>query len=155
MSTNTPWQSFETRLGTAADAVDAVVARIRDAHVAGNGRRADALRADEAQLRTRLRELRAAGRGAWERHGAGLDRDLDRLRTETAVAAARLDTELAADPGTFTAAAGAELAARRAQIDVLATSTGAIDALKTGLRRAMAELDDGADLVRHNHRRTP
>lgn len=155
MSTTTPWQSFETRLGAAAQAVDAIVARSRDARVAGTGRRVDALRADEAQLRTRLRELREAGRGAWDRHGATLDRDLDRLRAATAVTAARLDTELAADPGAFTAAAGAELAARRAQIDGLATDTAAIEPLKTGLRRAMADLDDGADLVRHHRRRTP
>lgn len=103
MFTTAAWRSFETRLDAVARAIDAVVARLRHARVEGNGRLnrlVDALRAHEASLRIRLRELHEAGPGDWERHGAALERDLDRLRAEAAIAAARLDTELAGDLGT-------------------------------------------------------
>ena len=147
-STTAIWEEFETRLGAAARAVDAVVATLRAARIDRNGRlsrRVDALRAHEAELRTRLRGLHEAGPSDWELQGAALDRDLDRLRTGTAVVAARLDTELAADPDAFAAAVGAELAARHAQIHGLLAEAVAIETLQAGVRQAMAELDDMAD----------
>lgn len=93
-------QSMVTRLRQAGGRIDGIVAKARQAQDNGKnqvGRRVDALRAREARTRTRLRELRAADQAAWGVHIAELDRELDELEVEMAIADARLDAELAAD----------------------------------------------------------
>jgi hypothetical protein len=115
-------RSMETRLGQAGRKLDGIVAKARHAHNNGKdqiGRRVDALRAREARTRTRLRELRAADQAAWDAHVAELDRELDELEVEMAIADARLDAELAADDAAFAAAVDTELDAWSSRIDAM------------------------------------
>jgi hypothetical protein len=79
----------------------------------------DRLRAHEAQARTRLRELRHANQIAWDEQVPGLERRLDELAIETAIAEARLKAELAADDMEFAAAVETELIAWNSYIDAL------------------------------------
>jgi hypothetical protein len=114
--------SMEQRLGQAGRKLDGIVAKARRARDDGKdqaGRRVDSLRAREARTRTRLRELRAADQAAWDAQVAELDRELDELEVEMAIADARLDAELAADDAAFAAAVEAELAAWSSRIDAL------------------------------------
>ena len=115
-------RSMETRLGQAGRKLDGIVAKARRAHDNGKdevGRRVDALRAREARTRTRLRELRAADQAAWDAQVAELDRELDELEVEMAIAEARLDADLAADDVAFAAAVDAELEAWSSHIDAM------------------------------------
>jgi hypothetical protein len=79
----------------------------------------DWLRASEAQARSRLRELRGAGQIAWDEHILELERRLDELAIEMAIAEARLKAELATDATGFAAAVETELIAWNAYIDDL------------------------------------
>jgi hypothetical protein len=115
-------RSMEARLGAAGRRIDGIVAKARHAHDNGKdrtGRRVDWLRAREARTRTRLRELHAADRAAWDAHAAELGRELDELEVEMAIAEARLEADLAADDLAFAAAVDAELDAWDLHIDAL------------------------------------
>jgi DNA repair exonuclease SbcCD ATPase subunit len=88
------------------------------------GRRVDLLRAQEAELRTRLRALREADQAA---DVAELDQALDELGDEIDIAEAQLDGELAGDEEAFAAAVTAELEAWDRRLDRLearAAATG-------------------------------
>jgi hypothetical protein len=118
-------RSMETRLGQAGRKIDGIVAKARHAQDNGKdrvGRRVDSLRAREARMRTRLRELRAADQAVWDAHVAELDRELDELEVEMAIAEARLDAELAADDVAFAAAVDTELDAWSVHIDTMQAS---------------------------------
>jgi hypothetical protein len=115
-------QSMEARLGTAGHRIDEIVARVRQARASGKicvGGRVDALRAHEANTRTRLRELREADQAAWQASVVELHLELDALEVEMAITQARLDAELAADDAAFAAAVDAELEAWNSKIDAL------------------------------------
>jgi hypothetical protein len=121
-------RSMEARLGQAGAKLDGIVAKARQTHDDGKsrvGRRVDALRAREARTRTRLRELREADHAAWDAHVAELDRELDGLEVEMAIAEARLDAELAADDMAFATAVDAELDAWSIRIDAMQASAAA------------------------------
>jgi hypothetical protein len=79
----------------------------------------DRLRAHEAQARTRLRELLRADQIALDEQIPGLERRLDELAIEMAIAEARLKAELAADDTEFAAAVLTELIAWNTYIDAL------------------------------------
>jgi hypothetical protein len=114
--------SMETRLGQAGRQLDGIVTKARRAHDHGKdqaGRRVDSLRARDARMRTRLRELRTADQAAGNAQVAQLDRELTELEVEMAITEARLDAELAADDAAFAAAVDAELAAWSSRIDAL------------------------------------
>jgi hypothetical protein len=120
--------SMEQRLGQAGRKLDGIVAKARRARDDGKdqaGRRVDSLRDREARTRTRLRELRAADQAAWDAQVTELDRELDELEVEMAIADARLDAELAADDAAFAAAVDTELAAWSSRIDALQTGAAA------------------------------
>lgn len=115
-------QSMETRLGTAGQKIDALVAKARHARDHGKARasrRVDLLRARQARTRTRLRELREAGQAAWQASVVELHLELDELEVELAIAEARVDAELAADDAAFAAAVEAELDAWNTRLEVL------------------------------------
>jgi hypothetical protein len=103
---------IDRRLRQAGDRVDTIVARARDARGTVNGgtfRRVDALRAREARMRARARELREADEFAWDQHSVELRRDLDELETQIAISSARLDADLAVGDAAFAGAVQAEL----------------------------------------------
>jgi hypothetical protein len=103
---------IDRRLRQAGDSVDTIVARARDARGTvndGTFRRVDALRAREARMRARARELREADEVAWDQHSAELKRDLDELDTLIAISSARLDTDLSFSDAAFAGAVQAEL----------------------------------------------
>jgi len=79
----------------------------------------DRLRAHEAQARTRLRELRRANQIAWDEHVLELERRLDELAIDMAIAEARLKAELTTDDTEFAAAVQAELIAWNTYVDAL------------------------------------
>ena len=79
----------------------------------------DRLRAHEAQARTRLRELRRADQIALDEQVPGLERRLDELAIEMAIAEARLKAELTTDDTEFAAAVETELMAWNTYIDAL------------------------------------
>jgi hypothetical protein len=113
-------RSIETRLGRAGDMVDDIVTTARDGHRTVSGRtfrRIDALRANEARVRARARELGAADKCAWDERSAELLRDLDELDTQIAITTARLDADLAVDDAAFAAAVKTELDAWTAAVD--------------------------------------
>lgn len=120
-------RSAGRRLDTAGQGVSDLVARLRSApgEVKGRmGRRVDLLRAQEAELRTRLRALREADQAA---DVAELDQALDKLGDEIDIAEAQLDAELAGDEEAFAAAVTAELEAWDRRLDRLearAAATG-------------------------------
>lgn len=120
-------RSAGRRLDTAGQGVNDLVARLRSApgEVKGRmGRRVDLLRAQEAELRTRLRALREADQAA---DVAELDQALDKLGDEIDIAEAQLDAELAGDEEAFAAAVTAELEAWDRRLDRLearAAATG-------------------------------
>jgi len=105
-------RTIDTRLGQAGDRIDTIVARARDARGHVNGRtfwRVDALRAHEARVRVRVREVREADESAWDDHSAELGRDLDELEAQVAISSARLDADLAVGDAAFAGAVEAEL----------------------------------------------
>ncbi|HET6750892.1 MAG TPA: hypothetical protein VFL71_16720 [Actinomycetes bacterium] len=115
-------RSMEARLGAAGRRIDGIVAKARQAHDNGKeqvARRVDSLRAREARTRTRLRELREADQAACGAHVAELNRELDELEVEMAIADARLDAELAADDVAFAAAVDTELDAWDLHIEAM------------------------------------
>jgi hypothetical protein len=120
-------RSAGRRLDTAGQGVNDLVARLRNApdEVKGRmGRRVDSLRAQEAELRTRLRALREADQAA---DVAELDQALDQLEDEIDIAEAELDAELAGDEEAFAAAVTIELEAWDRRLDRLearAAATG-------------------------------
>ena len=120
-------RSAGRRLDTAGQGVNDLVARLRSApdEVKGRmGRRVDLLRAQEAELRTRLRALHEADQAA---DVAELDQALDKLGDEIDIAEAQLDAELAGDEEAFAAAVTAELEAWDRRLDRLearAAATG-------------------------------
>lgn len=120
-------RSADRRLDTAGQGVNDLVARLRSApgEVKGwMGRRVDSLRAQEAELRTRMRALREADQAA---DVAELDQALDQLEDEIDIAEAQLDAELAGDDGAFAAAVTTELKAWDRRLDRLeerAAATG-------------------------------
>jgi hypothetical protein len=119
-------RSLEARLERAGRRIDGVVAKARHAQGDGKGRvgrRVDALRAHEAQARTRLRELREADQTAEDEQVAELGQELDALDVETAIVEARLDAELAADEVAFAAAVQAELDAWTTRVDAMQAKT--------------------------------
>jgi hypothetical protein len=121
-------RSMEARLEQAGHKLDAIVAKARRAQNNGKdqiGRRVDSLRGREARTRTRLRELRAADRAAWDTQAAELEGELDDLEVELAITEARLDAELAVDDAAFAAAVEAELEAWTSRIDALQASAAA------------------------------
>jgi len=79
----------------------------------------DRLRAHEAQARTRLRALRRADQIAWDEQVPGLERRLDELVIEMAIAEARLKAELTTDDTEFAVAVETELIAWNTYIDAL------------------------------------
>ena len=79
----------------------------------------DRLRAREAQARTRLRELRRANQVAWDEYVLDLERRLDELAIEMAIAEARLKAELTTDSTEFAAAVQTELVAWNTYIDAM------------------------------------
>ena len=115
-------RSIEAQLRQAGRRIDGIVATARhaDHHVTGRiSRRVDRLRAREAQARTRLRELRRANQIAWDEHAVELERRLDELAIEMAIAEARLKAELTTDSTEFAAAVQAELIAWNTCIDAM------------------------------------
>jgi hypothetical protein len=112
-------RTIDTRLGQAGEGIDIIVARARDARRTINGgtfRRVDALRAHEAWVRARVRELREADESAWTERSAELRRDLDELDIQIAISSARLDADLAVGDAAFAGAVQAELDVRTAHI---------------------------------------
>jgi len=79
----------------------------------------DRLRAHEAEARTRLRELRRAIQIALDEQALELERRLDELAIEMAIAEARLKAELTTDDTEFAAAVETELIAWNTYIDAL------------------------------------
>jgi len=115
-------RSIEAQLRQAGRRIDGIVAAARDAdrHITDRiSRRADRLRAREAQARTRLRELRRANQVAWDEHVLELERRLDELAIEIAIAEARLKAELTTDSTEFAAAVQTELIAWNTYIDAM------------------------------------
>lgn len=113
------------RLDTAGQRVNGLVVRLRTApdEVKGRmGRRVDSLRAQEAELRTRLRALRGADQAAVV---AELEPALDQLEDETDIAEAELDAELAGDEEAYAAAVTTELEAWDRRLDRLEARTAA------------------------------
>jgi hypothetical protein len=99
MSMNTSKHATERRvvrrLDCAGQRVDLLVSRVREDSQPFNGamaRRVDALRADEAQIHARLRELREADEANWAAHGRELGRMLDKLEAAAAAMQAELET---------------------------------------------------------------
>jgi hypothetical protein len=115
-------RSIEAQLRQAGRRIDGIVAAARraDHHITDRiSRRVDRLRAHEAQARTRLRELRRANQIAWDEHALEMERRLDELSIEMAIAEARLKAELTTDSKEFAAAVQAELIAWNTYIDAL------------------------------------
>jgi hypothetical protein len=113
------------RLDSAGQGVNGLVATLRNApdEVKGRmGRRVDSLRAQEAELRTRLRALREADQAA---DVAELDPALAQLEDEIDIAEAELDAELAGDEEAFAAAVTTELEAWDRRLDRLEARTAA------------------------------
>jgi hypothetical protein len=109
------------RLVRAGRCVDVLVARVRAAggvhgHVA---RRVDALRANEALVHARLREMREADDAIWAARGVELGRLLDELEGQIAIATMRLQVEQAVDDAAFAAAVHAELDAWSNYADIV------------------------------------
>ena len=119
-------RSASRRLDTASQGVNGLVARLRSAPDEVKrrmGRRVDSLRAQEAELWTRLRALREADQAG---NVADMDPALDQLEDEIAIAEAELDAELAGDEA-FAAAVTTELEAWDRRLDRLearAAATG-------------------------------
>ena len=123
-------QNVATRLGRAGRRVDLLVARVRGAADRFNGRvarRVDALRAHEARVHTRLREMREADEAAWAEHGAELGRELDELEAQMAIAEMRLEAERATDDAAFRAAVNAELDAWSAYADAVQARAASVE----------------------------
>jgi hypothetical protein len=112
------------RLARAGRKVDLLVATVRGTGYGLNdqvARQVDALRAHEAQVHRRLREMREADEAVWAEHGAELGRLLDELEAQMAIARARLadasrtlDDASAAPP----LATAEDAAARKALLDL-------------------------------------
>ena len=135
-------QSMEARLGAVGAKIDGIVAKAREVHDNGTdrvGRRVDSLRAREARTRTRLRELREVDQAAWDAHVTELDRELNELDIEMAIAEARLDADLAADDMAFAAAVDTELDAWELHIDAMKARAAAAK-LRARARREAAIL---------------
>jgi hypothetical protein len=118
-----------TRLMRAGRCVDLLVARVRAAggvhgHVA---RRVDALRANEALVHARLREMREADDAIWAARGVELGRLLDELEGQMAIATMRLQVEQAVDDAAFAAAVHAELDAWSNFADIVAVKAAAAE----------------------------
>jgi recombination DNA repair RAD52 pathway protein len=146
-------RSIQARLGQAGAKIDGIVAKARHAHDDGKsrvGRRVDALRAREARTRTRLRELHQADQAAWDAHVAELDRELDELEVEMAIAEARLNAELAADDAAFAAAVDAELDAWSGHIEVMqARAAAAKQHARTKREAAILRVRERRTAARH------
>jgi hypothetical protein len=113
-------RQLATRVGHAGGRVDLLVARVREtAHTRSDNvaRRVDALRAHEARVHTRLREMREADEAGWTEHSAELGRELDELEAKTTIAEMRLEAERATHDRVFEAAINAELDAWDAYAD--------------------------------------
>ena len=122
-------RTLATRLVRAGRCVDVLVARVRAAggvhgHVA---RRVDALRANEALVHARLREMREADDAIWATREVELGRLLDELESQMAIATMRLQVEQAVDDAAFAAAVHAELDAWSSYADILAVKAAAAE----------------------------
>jgi type II secretory pathway component PulM len=156
-SKHQPERKIALRLARAGRKVDLLVAAVRAASHRINGqvaRRVDALRAHEAQVHARLREMRETDEAVWAEHGAELGRLLDELEAQMGIAQARLQAEQATDAVALEAAVHAELDAWCAYADAVharAVHTeppvggrlhAAVRALRARLADACRPLDD-------------
>jgi hypothetical protein len=123
-------RTIALRLARAGRNIDLLVARVRGAGYGVDGRiarRVDALRADEAQVHARLREMREADAAAWAEHGAELGRRLDELEAQTAIAQTRLRAEQATDAAVFQAAVNDQFEAWGAYAEAVQAGAAAAD----------------------------
>jgi hypothetical protein len=107
-------RTIALRLAQAGRDIDLLVARVRGAGCGAGGhlaRRLDALRADEAQVHARLREMREADEAAWVANRVELGRWLDGLETRLAIAQTRLRAEQATEAAALEGAVADHLAA--------------------------------------------
>jgi hypothetical protein len=139
---------IDLRLGQAGEQIDTIVARVRDGHGLVNGRtfwRVDALRAHEARVRGRVREVREADQSAWTEGSAQLRRDLLELETQIAISGARLDADLAVGGAAFVVAVQAELDAWAAYVHAAAaTQRAELDDYLAVVRSKLGEFRDAA-----------
>jgi hypothetical protein len=102
------------RLARAGQNIDLLVARVRGAGCRPGGhvtRRVDALRANEAQVYARLREMREADEAAWVANRVELARRLDALEAHLAITQTRLRAEQATEAVALDRAVADHLAA--------------------------------------------
>jgi hypothetical protein len=125
-------RSTEQKLAGLGRRIDHARQQARDDHERVNAtieRRLDAIRAKDAELRTKLREAEKADEAAWALYLDEVDRELDDLEAEMAVVESRMAAEDALDWEEFDRAAQAELAAYDRLLDRvdarLASSKGA------------------------------
>jgi hypothetical protein len=140
---------MEARLAEAGRRIDQVAERAQGAHDDARmrvGRRVDALRAKEAMVRAKAREAAEAEAQAWDEDLVDLDRELDELDVELAIAEAQLEVDLAADQAAFEAAVQRQLDAYHAYVEGLQaraaqagqTARGKLEAAVTSVRERRA-----------------
>jgi hypothetical protein len=145
-------RTIALRLARTGQNIDLLFARVRGAAFGANGhvaRCVDALRADEAQVHARLREMREADEAAWAANRAELGRRLDGLEAQLAIAQTRLRVEQAAEPTALEAAVTDHLAAWRAFADAtMASATGAAEPVRGHLTAAVRALQERLAIAR-------
>jgi hypothetical protein len=115
-------RSTEQKLAGLGRRIDRARQQARDEHERVNAtieRRLDAIRAKDAEVRTKLREAEEADEAAWSLYLDEVDRELDDLEAEMAVVESRMAAEDALDWEGFDRAAQAELAAYERLLDNL------------------------------------
>jgi hypothetical protein len=136
-------RSTEQKLAGLGRRIDHARQQARDDHERVNAtieRRLDAIRAKDAELRTKLREAEEADEAAWTLYLDEVDRELDDLEDEMAVVESRMAAEDALDWEEFDRAAQAELAAYERLLDnVDAWLATTRDAAHDRLRKAAAD----------------
>lgn len=124
-------QSMEARLGAVGKKLDQLNAQVeanRDDIVNTVDERIDALRASQAQAKNRFRRMRDADEAEWNADVDELDRELDDLDDESAIAEAELEADLASDEASFTGAVQRQLDAYSNWFDRLQARSNAVDA---------------------------
>jgi hypothetical protein len=148
-------RATEQKLAGLGHRIDVARQRARDDHERVNAsieRRLDAIRAKDAEVRTKLREAEAADEAAWTTYLDEVDRDLDDLETEMTIVESRMAAEAALDWDEFDRATQAELAAYDLLLDDLderlaASQDAARDRLQKATTDARVRTHEAADAL--------
>jgi hypothetical protein len=123
-------------LGRRIDGVREKARNDRDKMNRGLERRLDAVRAKDAEIRTELRRMAEEDEAAWKASFEELDRELDELDAETAVAEGQIAAALAEDWDAYERATDAELDAYDRMLE---ESREGVDRAKTDVQRRSRE----------------